>query len=50
MTRSSMTISEYYTKFVELSRYALVLVNEDNDKCRRFEENLRPDIRAMVTG
>ncbi|XP_022850147.1 uncharacterized protein LOC111372178 [Olea europaea var. sylvestris] len=44
-----MTVSEYHTKFVELSKYALVLANEENDKSRQFEENLRPDIRAMVT-
>ncbi|CAA3011863.1 Hypothetical predicted protein [Olea europaea subsp. europaea] len=50
LTQGSMTVSEYHTKFVELSKYALVLVNEENDKCRRFEENLRPDIRAIVTG
>ncbi|XP_022849894.1 uncharacterized protein LOC111371986 [Olea europaea var. sylvestris] len=50
LTQGSMTVSEYHTKFVELSKYALVLVNEENDKRKRFEENLRLDIRAMVTG
>ncbi|XP_022859215.1 uncharacterized protein LOC111379996 isoform X1 [Olea europaea var. sylvestris] len=44
-----MTIAEYHVKFVELSKYASALVAEERDRCRRFEQGLRAEIRPMVT-
>ena len=32
--------AEYEKKFTELARYALALVTEEVDKCKRFEEGL----------
>ncbi|KAL2471113.1 Gag protease polyprotein-like protein [Abeliophyllum distichum] len=40
--------SEYQKKFVELSKYAQVLVADERDRCRRFEDGLREEIRTSV--
>ncbi|KAL2526950.1 Uncharacterized protein Adt_12004 [Abeliophyllum distichum] len=45
----SSTIAEYQKKFVQLSKYAQVLVGIEIDKCRRFEDGLREEIRSSLT-
>ncbi|XP_022891967.1 uncharacterized protein LOC111406831 [Olea europaea var. sylvestris] len=49
LIQGQMTIAEYQVKFIELSKYAQVLVNNVIDKCRRFENGLREEIRSVVT-
>ncbi|KAL2532905.1 CCHC-type domain-containing protein [Abeliophyllum distichum] len=44
-----MTVSEYQKKFVELSKYAQVLVADERDRFRRFEDGLREEIRTSLT-
>ncbi|KAL2467161.1 Gag protease polyprotein-like protein [Abeliophyllum distichum] len=49
LVQGSSTVAEYQKKFIELSKYAQVLVSNEIDKCRRFEDRLREDIRSSVT-
>ncbi|XP_022863736.1 uncharacterized protein LOC111383805 [Olea europaea var. sylvestris] len=49
LIQGQMTIAEYHVKFIELSKYAQVLVCNEIDKCRRFENGLREEIRSVVT-
>lgn len=44
-----MAIIEYKKRFIELAKYALVFVTDEVDKCKRFEEGMRTEIRAPVT-
>ncbi|KAL2532903.1 CCHC-type domain-containing protein [Abeliophyllum distichum] len=44
-----MTVSEYQKKFVELSKYAQVLVADERDRFRQFEDGLREEIRTSLT-
>ena len=44
-----MSVAEYERKFTELAKYALAIVTEEADKCKRFEEGLQGEIRTPVT-
>ena len=44
-----MSVAKYEVKFTELSHYASVMVATERDRCRRFEEGLKYDIRSKVT-
>ncbi|XP_022873327.1 uncharacterized protein LOC111392263 [Olea europaea var. sylvestris] len=50
LVQGQMTVVEYQVKFIELSKYAQVLLSNKIDKCRRFENGLRENIRSVVTG
>ncbi|XP_022876708.1 uncharacterized protein LOC111394890 [Olea europaea var. sylvestris] len=39
LVQGQITIAEYQVKFIELSKYAQVLVSNEIDKCRRFEKS-----------
>ena len=41
-------MTEYDAKFTELSRYARAMVADEEMRCLKFRENLRPNIRRMV--
>ncbi|XP_060190656.1 uncharacterized protein LOC132619921 [Lycium barbarum] len=43
-----MSIAEYQQKFPRLSRYAGGIINNEKDKCRRFEDGLNNSIRKSV--
>ena len=48
-----MSIAEYRREFTRLSKYApkmLVVEEEKEEKCRKFEDGLNDYIRAYVTG
>ncbi|XP_022853854.1 uncharacterized protein LOC111375282 [Olea europaea var. sylvestris] len=45
LVQGQMIVVEYQVKFIELSKYAQVLVSNEIDKCRRFENGLREEIR-----
>ncbi|KAA0031989.1 putative Retrotransposon protein [Cucumis melo var. makuwa] len=47
--QGDMAIIEYEKRFIELAKYALVFVTDEVDKCKRFEEGMRTEIRAPVT-
>ena len=48
LIQENMIVTQYEAKFTELSRFALDLVTTDGVKARRFENRLRPRIRAGV--
>ena len=43
-----MTVEEYEKKFLDLSRFATYVVGDERERCRRFEEGLRYEIRTIV--
>ncbi|XP_022869406.1 uncharacterized protein LOC111388828 [Olea europaea var. sylvestris] len=49
LIQGQMTIAEYQVKFIELSKYGQVLVCNEIDKCRQFENGLREEIRSVLT-
>ncbi|KAA0043557.1 zf-CCHC domain-containing protein [Cucumis melo var. makuwa] len=46
---SDETVAEYGKKFMELARYVITFIMNEEDKCTHFEEGLRTSIRALVT-
>ena len=48
LVQGHMSVAEYEKKFTELAKYALAIVAEEADKCKRFEEGLRGEIRTLV--
>ena len=49
LTQGNMTVTEYDAKFTELSRYARPLVADEEMRCIKFRENLRPNLRRLVS-
>ncbi|XP_040363886.1 uncharacterized protein LOC121049795 [Rosa chinensis] len=49
LVQGTMTVAQYEHRFIELSRYAPLLVANEEDKCRRFVDGLREEIRFVVT-
>ncbi|KAL0549329.1 hypothetical protein IC582_013810 [Cucumis melo] len=49
LKQGSLSVVEYERKYIELSRYADVIVASESDRCRRFERGLRFEIRTPVT-
>ena len=45
-----MSVTEYLREFTRLSKYALEMLVIEEDKCRKFEDDLNDHIRAHVTG
>ena len=48
LTQGEMTVFQYDTKFIELSRYALNLLTSDKERAERFVLGLRPSIRMAL--
>ncbi|XP_055803255.1 uncharacterized protein LOC129872324 [Solanum dulcamara] len=48
LEQGSMSITEYQQQFLRLSRYAGGIINDEKDKCRRFEDDLNDSIRKSV--
>src|SRR3989441_13065902 len=44
-----MSVAEYELRFTQLSRYAGSLASSDRDKCRRYKEGLRWEIKSHIT-
>lgn len=44
-----MMVAKYEQKFIQLSRYALALMENEEDKYCRFEDGLREKIHSIVT-
>ncbi|XP_038889215.1 uncharacterized protein LOC120079100 [Benincasa hispida] len=49
LVQGTLTVTEYEQKFTKLPQYALPIIAEENDRCRRFENVLRKEIRTPVT-
>lgn len=49
LVQGSMTVVEYKKKYTELSKYALPIIANEADCCKRSEEGLRREIRTPVT-
>ncbi|XP_021714716.1 uncharacterized protein LOC110682696 [Chenopodium quinoa] len=45
-----MTVTEYYTKFIELSRFAEGSVSTEKAKARKFESGLTTDLQLKLCG
>ncbi|GAV88502.1 hypothetical protein CFOL_v3_31924 [Cephalotus follicularis] len=43
-----MSVTQYEHKFLELSHYAPALVADQEERCQRFLDGLRPEIRHFV--
>ncbi|KAL0534528.1 hypothetical protein IC582_028819 [Cucumis melo] len=54
LKQGSFLVTEYERKYIELSRYADVIVAFESDKCRRFERGLRlkyvPQLQPLLSG
>ncbi|KAL2904644.1 hypothetical protein RDABS01_003354 [Bienertia sinuspersici] len=45
-----MSVTEYYSKFIELSRFAQDIVTTEKQRARRFERGLSIDIQLQLAG
>lgn len=43
-----MTVADYEKKYIELSKYATTIIRNEVDKCRRFKDGLREEIRTYT--
>ena len=48
LKQQAMTVVEYEVRFTQLSRYALMMVATEKDRCRQFEEGLSYNIRSRL--
>ncbi|TYK29791.1 uncharacterized protein E5676_scaffold208G00070 [Cucumis melo var. makuwa] len=48
LKQGSLSVAEYERKYIELSRYADIIVASKSDNCQRFERGLRFEIRTPV--
>ncbi|MQM06250.1 hypothetical protein Taro_039071 [Colocasia esculenta] len=48
LTQGSMTVLEYETRFVELSKYAPHIVADERRKAKKFVMGLRPSLRTRL--
>ena len=49
LKQRQMSVTEYQREFTRLSKYALEVLVSEEEKCRRFEDDLNDHIRAHVT-
>ena len=48
LVQRAMTVEEYATNFVELSRFALYLISDESKKVKKFREGLNGRIRPLI--
>ncbi|MCI69094.1 hypothetical protein A2U01_0090355, partial [Trifolium medium] len=50
LKQGSMTVSDYAAKFEDLCRFAPYYntLDAEEDKCVKFENGLRPDIKQLI--
>ncbi|XP_021757248.1 uncharacterized protein LOC110722284 [Chenopodium quinoa] len=46
----NMSVTEYYTKFIELSRFSKKYVSTEKSKARKFESGLTTDLQLKLCG
>ena len=49
MVQGTLTVEEYENKFLDLSRFATSVIGDERERCRRFEDGLRFEIRTTMT-
>ena len=49
LQQGSMSVEEYTYQFMELARYKLEEVNDDEKKQDMFKEGLNPELRTLLT-
>ena len=49
LKQGTMTVAEYEVKFDQLSRYAMHLIATKQDKCDKFEDRLRMEIKKGIS-
>ena len=50
LKQRQLSVTEYVREFTRLSKYAPEMLVSEEEKCRKFEDDLRDHIRAHVTG
>ena len=50
MKKRKLNVTEYLREFTRLSKYAPEMLVTEDEKCRKFEDDLNDHIRAHVTG
>ncbi|XP_021765941.1 uncharacterized protein LOC110730446 [Chenopodium quinoa] len=50
LAMENMSVTEYYTKFIELSRFAKEFVSTEKSKARKFESGLTTDLQLKLCG
>ncbi|XP_021743468.1 uncharacterized protein LOC110709558 [Chenopodium quinoa] len=50
LAMGNMSVTEYYTKFIELSRFAKESVSTEKSKARKFESGLTADLQLKLYG
>jgi hypothetical protein len=48
LTQGGMSVTEYASRFVQLSRFAPYLIPDEEKKAKKFERGLNPRIRTMM--
>ncbi|KAA3483558.1 DNA/RNA polymerases superfamily protein [Gossypium australe] len=48
LVQGNKSVSEYEAEFLRLSRYARGVVSTEHDRCVRFEDGLRDDLRLLI--
>ncbi|XP_030442515.1 uncharacterized protein LOC115664770 [Syzygium oleosum] len=48
LRQGSMTVGQYEAEFVRLSSFAPRMVKDPQDKVRRFQDGLKPDLRSQM--
>ncbi|XP_048134027.1 uncharacterized protein LOC125314836 [Rhodamnia argentea] len=48
LRRNQMTVDQYEAKFSELSKYAPRLIEDPEDRARRFGDGLKPEIKSVL--
>ena len=49
LKQGNMSIAEYEVQFNKISHYATFMVSTGRDKCRKFEEGLKYEIKNRIT-
>ena len=50
LKQKQMSVTEYQREFTRLSKYALEMLVTEEEKCRKFKDDLNDHIPAHVTG
>ena len=50
LKQSQLSVTEYLREFTKLSKYAPDMLVSEDEKCRKFEDDLNDHIRAHVIG
>ena len=49
LVQGSMLVEEYEREYLDLSRFVISVVGDERERCKRFEEGFRFEIRTTVT-